>query len=91
MAKNKLVNLLTLTDDELIDLYEHSQHFRSMVENMITFCKVEYSEDITTPEAIEQILDNLDGCADDWVIIVSGYDLIEIGFNYHDKKIDLSI
>ena len=84
-------NLLDLTDEELMDLYDHNNHFKEMVTGQINYCKENISEELTIPEAMEGICDNLDSCADEWQIIVSGYNMIEISYNHHDKRIETNI
>lgn len=82
-----------LTDAEKMDLYHHNAYIKTMADEMMEYTiknfqnDPEYAEafkDYSILDALDDIANNMDICRDEWLIIVSGYEIIEIrteGYN----------
>ena len=76
-----------LTDSEKMDLYNHNAYIKKQADEMMEYTiknfknDPEYAEvfkNYSILDALNDIAENMSICRDEWLIIVSGYEVIEI-------------
>ena len=72
-----------LTDEEYMDLYNHNSRIKEMGDNGVEYVKNNFPNDevfegYSVLDALKDAATNVSELRDEWLIVVSGYEIIEI-------------